>query len=402
MKNIAAAIDFGTSKIVTLIAQSGGFNRCDMVGAGNVPYDGYMNGDWNSPGKLKEAVRNSINAAELDGKVKLKELYVGVPCEYIRLLSQEGFSRVASSDGRVSDEDIAAVQDDAADKLNLAGQNGVVIHRSCSWFSVDGGKKTMSPVGLKGREIRAGVSFILADPSFIEDTTKLLLDMDLGVLGFLSPSMGESMLLLSLEERDRVAVLIDIGYLNSEFSVIEGDAMIYHAVLPMGGGHIVADLASELQIPMRCAEQIKREYIFMPDEFDQVGDPEIVDESGRRLTFPRSFVKSTIESSVDELVNMITLAINECENKLTSRSQIFITGGGIAMMRGGREYLSGKLGSPVKVSMAKAAKLNSPVFTSSLGLIDLVFDSIEQRTAQEDSLPGRLAGGLRGLFGRKA
>ncbi|MDO4548938.1 MAG: cell division FtsA domain-containing protein [Clostridia bacterium] len=402
MKNIAAAIDFGTSKIVTLIAQSGGFNRCDMIGAGNVPYDGYMNGDWNSPGKLREAVRNSINAAELDGKTKLKEMYVGVPCEYIRLMSGEGFARVASADGRVSDEDVANVQDDAADKLNLIGHTGVVIHRSCSWFSVDGGKKTMSPVGLKGREIRAGVSFMLADPAFIEDTTRLLLEMGIGVLGFLSPSMGESMLLLSLEDRDRVAVLIDIGYLNSEFSVIEGDAMVYHAVLPMGGGHIAADLASELQIPMRCAEQIKREYIFMPDEFDQVSDPEVTDESGRRLTFPRSFVKSTIEASVDELAEMITLAINDCESRLTARSQVFITGGGIAMMRGGREYLSGKLGRPVKVSMAKAAKLNSPVFASSLGLIDLVFDSIEQRTAQEDSLPGRLAGGLRGLFGKKS
>ena len=48
--------------------------------------------------------------------------------------------------------------------------------------------------------------------------------------------------------------------------------------------------------------------------------------------------------------------------------------------------------------MAKAAKLNSQKYASALGLVDLVFDSIEQRTPQEDSLPGRLAGGFRGLF----
>jgi hypothetical protein len=33
--------------------------------------------------------------------------------------------------------------------------------------------------------------------------------------------------------------------------------------------------------------------------------------------------------------------------------------------------------------------------------VDLVFDSIEQRTAQDESLPGRLAGGLRGLLSKK-
>lgn len=399
MKSVAAAIDFGTSKIVTLLAESGGFNRCDIIGAGTVPYDGYLDGAWNAPELLSQAVRNSINAAELEGKTRIREVYVGVPCERIRVLSGVASVPVNAQDGRVTDEDVDAVEDAVADLLNLPEAGGVVIHRSPAWFEVDSGKKTMSPVGLKGRELKASVSFVLADPAFIEEITTLLVGMGIGVLGFLSPSMGESMLLLSLEERDRVAVLIDMGYLNTEFSVIEGDAMVYHAVLPMGGGHIAADLATELQIPMRSAEQIKREYIFMPDEFDPAGDPEVMDEAtGRRLTFPRAFVQSTMEKSVDELAGMIAGAMKECEKYLGARSQVFITGGALAMMRGGREYLASKLGRPVKVSMAKAAKLNSPVFASALGLVDLVFDSIEKRSAQEESLPGRLAGGIKGLF----
>ena len=68
MKSVAAAIDFGTSKIVTLLAESGGFNRCDIIGSGTVPYEGYLNGAWNAPEKLAQAVRNSISAAELEGK----------------------------------------------------------------------------------------------------------------------------------------------------------------------------------------------------------------------------------------------------------------------------------------------------------------------------------------------
>jgi cell division ATPase FtsA len=139
----------------------------------------------------------------------------------------------------------------------------------------------------------------------------------------------------------------------------------------------------------------------MPDEFDEPGDSQVTDEAtGKRLTFPREFVQRIMEESVDELCDMIAGAMKECDGLLTQRSQVFITGGGLALMRGGREYLAAKLGRPVKVSMAKSAKLNSPVFASALGLVDLVFDSIEQRSAQEDSLPGRLAGGLRNLFKR--
>ncbi len=401
MKSVAAAIDFGTSKIVTLLAESGGFNRCDIIGSGTVPYDGYMDGSWNAPDKLAQAVKNSISAAELEGKTHIREVYVGVPCEYMRVVNQVAHVEVSAADGRVSDADVVLVQDAAADLLNLPSLGGTVIHRSPAWFNVDEGKKTWSPVGLKGRTLSASISFVLADPSFIEDVTRKLMGLGIGVLGFLAPSMGESMLLLSIDERDRAAVLIDVGYLNTEFSVIEGDAMVYHAVLPMGGGHITADLASELEIPMRAAEMIKREYIFMPDEFDQVGDPEVTDERGQRLTFPRAFVQSIIENTVGELTGMIDMAMKDAAPLLSARSQVYVTGGGLVMMRGGREFLASALGRSVKVPMAKAAKLNSPVFASALGLVDLVFDSIEQRTAQEETLPGRLAGGVRALFGKK-
>ncbi len=397
-KNIAAAIDFGTSKIVTLVAESGGFNRCDIIGSGTVPYDGYLDGRWNAPDKLATAVRSSISAAELESKMKIKELYVGVPCEYMRVLCASAEVSVAEPDGRVTDQDVNAVQDVAADQLDLAHENGVVIHRSPAWFMIDGGKKGMSPVGMRGRSLSAQVSFILADPDFIESIRELFSAMGITVMGFLSPSMGEALLLLPLDDRDRAAVLADVGYLNTEFSVVWGDALVYHCVLPVGGGHMTADLATELEIPMRAAEQIKRSYIFLPDEFDPASDPEVVDEAGKRLTFPLTLVKSIIEKDASELAEMIGLAIKDAEGMLGPRSQVFVTGGGIAMMRGGREFLAQKLGRPVKGPMVKAAKLNSQKYASAMGLVDLVFDSIEQRTPQEGSLPGRLAGGFRGLF----
>ena len=40
MKTQVVAIDFGTSKIVTLVADNSGNLRCDIVGAGIAAYDG--------------------------------------------------------------------------------------------------------------------------------------------------------------------------------------------------------------------------------------------------------------------------------------------------------------------------------------------------------------------------
>ena len=79
MKTQAAAIEFGTSKVVTVFAESGGFARCEIIGSGTVYYDGYKGGVWNRPDLLAEAVRNSINAAELEAKTRIHSVYVGVP-----------------------------------------------------------------------------------------------------------------------------------------------------------------------------------------------------------------------------------------------------------------------------------------------------------------------------------
>ena len=57
MKRQIAAIEFGTSKIVTMIAQNSGLDRLDIIGSGTVPYDGYSEGDWLSLIHISTACR---------------------------------------------------------------------------------------------------------------------------------------------------------------------------------------------------------------------------------------------------------------------------------------------------------------------------------------------------------
>ncbi len=395
MKTQVAAIEFGTSKIVTLIAQSGGLSRCDIVGSGTVPYDGFMGGDWNTPNQLMRAVRDSVAAAELEANSKIHEIYVGVPGEYVRV--RTGEAEIDLENGEISEDDVNLVQDRVADRLHIADEGGYVLHRSPAWFSVDDGKKSMTPIGAHGSRLRASVSFIVADPGFIEDMADLFGALNITILGFLAPSLGESLLLLSLDDRDRAALLIDVGYLNTEISAVEGDAITYHAVLPLGAGQLVGDLMSELQLPLEAAEQVKRSYVFNPDEFDTDAFFEVYDESGRRISLPRQDVQQVVERNIDELCDMIDRTIrNDASACLGPRSQVFLTGGGLALMRGGREYLAAAISRPVKVPTAKSAKLNSPVYSSALGLVDLIFDSIEQQGPAE----GGLGEKLKGLFKR--
>lgn len=375
VKTMAAAIDFGTSKVVTLVAESGGYHRCDIIGAGQVPYDGYTDGYWNTPEKVTEAISASIQEAENQSHRRIREIHVGVPGEFCRVYVIESTLQLQGVDPHVTPADvdrIFAIADE-----NLQPVRGIIIHRSPAWFTVDDGKKTMEPVGMKGSTLKTLVSFVVADEFFLNDINRRMQALGVEVAGFFSLPMGESLLFLPPEDRDRTAVLLDVGYLNTEIMAVEGDALVYHKVIPIGGAHITVDLTYGLEVPMAVAEQIKRNYIFGMPGGDNI---EAMLDNGRTESFERDAVARVLEPRVDEIAEEIRKNLDESGVRLGSWSNVYLTGGGLALMRGGREYLASQLKRPVRAPSPKAAKLNSPIYSSSLGLMDLVFETIEQQT----------------------
>lgn len=374
MKNMAAAIDFGTSKVVTLVAESGGYHRCDIVGAGVAPYDGYTDGYWNTPEKVNEAISASMREAEAQSGKRLTDVHIGVPGEFCRVYVTETTLQLQGVDPHVTPADVERIFEQADQEIQPV--RGVIIHRSPAWFMVDEGKKTMEPVGIKGSSLKTFVSFIVADEFFLNDINRRMQGLGIEVAGFFSSPMGEALLFLPLEDRDRTAVLIDVGYLSTEIMAVEGDALVFHKVIPLGGAHITVDLTYGLEVVMPMAEQIKRSYIFGMPGGDNI---EAVGENGRAVSFSREDVGRVLEPRVDEIAEQIREELNGSGVRLGSWSNVYLTGGGLSLMRGGREYLSAQLERPIRAPSPKAAKLNSPVYASALGLMDLVFETIEQQ-----------------------
>ena len=61
---MAAAIEFGTSKIVTLVGEGNGSGPAQLLGFGVVPYDGYSDGHWNASDEEVEQAKRSCRPEE--------------------------------------------------------------------------------------------------------------------------------------------------------------------------------------------------------------------------------------------------------------------------------------------------------------------------------------------------
>ena len=54
----------------------------------------------------------------------------------------------------------------------------------------------------------------------------------------------------------------------------------------------------------------------------------------------------------------------------------YLTGGGLAINRGAREFFSGVLDRPVRDLPRKTGKMSSPIYTSALGVLDVTIDTL--------------------------
>ena len=108
---------------------------------------------------------------------------------------------------------------------------------------------------------------------------------------------------------------------------------------------------------------------------------------------------AVLEPRGDEIADMIRECLNDSGIKLGNWSTIFLTGRGLSLNRGGRDYLSAKLERPVRDTVRRTYKLSSPIYASAMGLMDLIIDTIEARNAPATGVAGGIKDFFRSLLG---
>ncbi len=396
---MVASIDFGTSKIVALVAENSTSTRCDIVAAGVARYDGYINNSWNNPQQLDNAILTAIRDAETqNGNRRITKINVGVPGAFSKVYVAQVSIPLSGVDPCVTGDDIKAIFAKAREELQLQQIHDEEIHFAPAWFRVDNGKKCLRPVGLRGKTLTGMISFVIGNRFFLDDITARLRRIGIDP-SFYSTIAGQAMLYLPQEHRARTAVLIDVGYLSTDVSVVMGDAVVFYKNIEIGGGHFAADLPEELGISFEMAEmEIKRKFNFD----DRVGSASYllpVMGEGAQQGVSGERIAPIITARVDELADEIRAAIEESGVTLTSDSNYYLTGGGLCLNPGGRTYLGEKIGHTLLELPRRTNRLSDPVYTSVMGLTDLVIDVMDQNRKPESGVAGVVKSFFRSLIG---
>ena len=155
-RQLLVALDIGTSKIVTLVAEVTPEDTLNLIGMGSHPSRGLKKGVVVNIESTVNAIQRSLEEAELMADAKIREVITGIAGSHIKSFNSHGM--VAIKDKEVQQYDIDRVIETAR-AVNIPMEQQV-LHILEQEFIIDGQGGVRQPLGMSGMRLEVKVHIV--------------------------------------------------------------------------------------------------------------------------------------------------------------------------------------------------------------------------------------------------
>ena len=379
-RNILVALDIGTSKIVTLVAEVTPENSLNLIGMGSHPSRGLKKGAVVNIESTVTAIQRSLEEAELMADVKIRDVITGIAGSHIKSFNSHGM--VAIKDKEVSQYDIDRVIETAR-AVNIPMEQQV-LHILEQEFIIDGQGGVRQPLGMSGMRLEVKVHIVTGAVSAAQNIMKCVRRCGLEVKDLMLQPLASADAVLLDDERDLGVCLVDIGGGTTDLAVFTEGAIKHTSVIPIAGDQITNDIAMALRTPTKEAEDLKIQHGVALRQLASVNDmidvPGVGDRPPREIS--RQTLAEVIEPRVEELYSLVQRELRSCGLEELLSSGIVITGGS-ALMKGMVELGEEVFHMPVRVgapqySGALAEVVRNPRYSTGMGLLKAGLDQVQR------------------------
>lgn len=384
-KSVIVALDIGTTKVCTLIAQKSAKNL-EILGVGSHPSQGLKKGSVVNIERTVESIRNSIEEAKLMAGIEvLDSATVGIAGNHIYCFNSSGVVPVKNKEINQSDVDRVI----EAAKAVLIPSDREVLHVIPQEFKVDNTVGIKNPIGMCGSRLEVNVHIVTGKTPLIHNLVKCVEQAGLQANEVILQPIASSKSVLTNEEKELGVVLIDIGGGTTDIAVWKDGSLLHSQIVPLGGNHFTNDLAVALKIPHNEAERIKLSHgTVLKDNHPNETYLTVQGLSGTRpREVPLSFVAEVLGARGEELFQVIKEVILEKNLQDEITGGFVLTGGG-ALIKHLPELAEYILEKPVKLGYPAAfggmtTAMQHPKFSTVLGLLQESRNMSQARTREE-------------------
>jgi cell division protein FtsA len=378
---VIVGLEIGTSKICAVVGELGAGGNLNIVGLGQSRSRGVRKGEIADASTVADDVRNAIVEAEQMADVEIRSLFLGVSGGHIRGFTNRGVHPVVSADREICEEDVEDVIKNAK-AINLPAEN-YVLHAIRQHFLVDGQDGIVDPVGMLGARVEVDVHVVHGNFNRFQNPIRAVKGLQLEVDAIVFNGLGSSLALLTPEQKELGALVIDIGGGTTEYVVHSGGIVKHTGVLAVGGDHVSNDLAYGLKIPLSKAEELKVKhgaaFVEEADKGQTVTTQSELGLPGKTINLEH--LRRIMSLRLEEIFEFIEDDLARAGLLDYLRAGVFICGGG-ARIPGIQKlaerffHMPASLGKTNSISGLKSA-LDQPEFATAIGLVK--FGSMQQK-----------------------
>jgi cell division protein FtsA len=323
---IVAAIEIGTSKVTVLVAEIIGGRSLNIIGSSHVASAGVRKGQIVNLREASDCTHEAIALAEKTADAQIDGAYLALSGAHLQGFADSGVATVSSSDGVVTEEDVARARESA--RMRNLPQGRVYIHHECCGLSIDG-RRVADPIGMQGEKVETGYWHIHGDERITADHLHVINGIGIGVECIVVSAIASASVVASEEEKKNGVLVLDIGAGTTDYALYRFGTIIRTGVVPVGGDHITNDLSIGLRMNVRYADSVKLRFgkavVDIADKNDSVmliGDLTIGDRP-----IPRIAIHKIINARVEELFTIIKNQLGSEASQQSLPAGVILTGG---------------------------------------------------------------------------
>lgn len=371
-EKVVCGLDVGTEKVCCLIARVRPDDSLEVIGSGYAQSAGLKKGMVIDLDEAAAKIRKAAQEAEMKSRLSVDWVTVGVSGDHIQSFDCHGAVPVNGKHHEVTAEDIAQVIR-AAQTIPIPAEREV-IHVLPQEFFLDNRGDIRNPVGLTGQRLDVDLHVVTCDSALTQNLINAVNKAQMRVSKVVLPQLAGARAVLTTDESELGAALIDIGGGTVDIALILRDALRYCYVLPVGGWHFTRDLAVGLRTTIEEAERIKKEHgsvHIQPTADDEVAEYVGVATRGPR-DFPRSHICGILRARAVEMLELIKDRISRSGFRDQLAAGAVLTGGG-SMLAGLLPLAEQILEMPVRQGLPQSLPglpedLIHPVYATAVGL----------------------------------
>lgn len=363
-EKLGAVLDFGSQKLTAVVGKRTVNDNFVVLASSETSYAGFLDGDFVEPNELKSSISETLKSLDDIMDKKITRLFVGVPAEFCVVTSrgiEKNYFKHTKITQRMVDDLFLSM-----DK-NLNNNTHSIINVSPLCYELDGSNRINNPVGTYAKSLKAYACVVLAENRFLDLINGILHDLGVEDIEYVCSALAVATSLVSAEERSDGAVILDVGYLTSSVSYAVGEGLFELASFPLGGGQITADICEGMELPFSVAEQIKQNLLITvkPTGLDYY---EVVKNNHIERASMDKANKCAI-GAINEIINTAKEKLDEIIDPNDYKT-VYLTGGGLAYLKGVEFYMGKILGRKVEVLQPKQVKFAMPDLSSVVSLLD--------------------------------